>query len=144
MRHAKCPVPQWKCAPETGGCLFIFLMDNLTHSLTGYPLARAGLDRFVPRAPVLLVLAANAPDLDILFLTQGRLQYFEAHRGYSHSVLVLPFLALLTVAVTAAIFRQRLPWLKAWLICCIGVASHLLIDWTNNYGIRLTLPFSSR
>ena len=102
-------------------------MENLTHSLTGYALARAGLDRFSPRGAVLLVLAANAPDLDILFLTQGRLQYFEAHRGYSHSVVFLPLMALLTVIVTAGIFRQRLPWLKAWLICCIGVASHLLI-----------------
>ncbi len=115
-------------------------MENLTHSLTGYALARAGLDRFSPRAAVLLVLSANAPDLDILFLTQGRLQYFEAHRGYSHSVLLLPFMALLAVVVTAAIFRQRLPWLKAWLICCVGVASHLLIDWTNNYGVRLSAP----
>ncbi|MFL6414588.1 MAG: metal-dependent hydrolase [Bryobacteraceae bacterium] len=119
-------------------------MDNFTHSLTGYVLARAGLDRFSPRAAVLLVLAANAPDLDILFLTQGGLPYFEAHRGYSHSVLLLPFMALLTVVVTAGLFRQRLPWFKAWLICCLGVASHLLIDWTNNYGIRLALPVSSR
>ncbi|MFL6450625.1 MAG: metal-dependent hydrolase [Bryobacteraceae bacterium] len=119
-------------------------MDNITHSLTGYALARAGLDRFSPRAAVLLVLSANAPDLDILFLTQGRLQYFEAHRGYSHSVLFLPFMALLAMLVTAAVFRQRLPWLKAWLICCAGVASHLLIDCTNSYGVRLSLPFSSR
>jgi inner membrane protein len=119
-------------------------MENLTHSLAGYALARAGLDRFSPRAAVLLVLAANAPDLDILFLTQGPFRYFEVHRGYSHSVLLMPFMALLTVAVTAAMFRQRLPWLKAWLICCVAVASHLLIDWTNNYGVRLALPFSSR
>lgn len=119
-------------------------MDNLTHSLTGLALARAGLERFSPRAASLLILSANAPDLDIVFLAQGPLKYFEAHRGYSHSVLFLPMMALLAVLVTSAIFRQRLPWLKAWLICCIGVASHLLIDWTNNYGIRLLLPFSSR
>jgi len=119
-------------------------MENLTHSLTGYALARAGLDKFSPRGAVLLVLAANTPDLDILFLTRGPLQYFEAHRGYSHSLLFLPLMALLPVLVTAAIFRERLPWWKAWLICCVGVGSHLLIDWTNNYGVRLSLPFSSR
>jgi inner membrane protein len=119
-------------------------MENLTHSLTGYVLARAGLDRFSPRAAVLLILAANAPDLDILFLARGRLEYFEAHRGYSHTFLFLPLMAALPVLVTAAIFRQRLPWIKAWLICCLGVASHLLLDWTNNYGVRLALPFSSR
>jgi inner membrane protein len=119
-------------------------MDNLTHSLTGYVLARAGLDRFSPGGAVLLVLAANAPDLDILFVTGGGLRYFEAHRGYSHSLLFLPVMALLSAFVAAAILRKRLPWFKAWGICSLGVASHLLIDWTNNYGIRLGLPFSSR
>ncbi len=119
-------------------------MENFTHSLTGYALARAGLDRISPHGLTLMVLAANAPDLDILFLTGGGLRYFEAHRGYSHSLLLLPFMAALTVVVTAAIFRERLPWFKAWLLCCLGVASHLLIDWTNSYGVRLSLPFSSR
>lgn len=106
-------------------------------------MARAGLDRFCPRAAVLLVLSANAPDIDILALIGGPLKYFEMHRGYTHSLVGLPFMALLTVIVVAAIFRQRLPWGKAWLLCVLGVASHLLIDGTNDYGLRLLLPFSS-
>jgi len=32
-------------------------------------------------------------------------------------------------------------WWKAWLVSLLGVASHLLLDWTNNYGIRFGLPF---
>ena len=32
----------------------------------------------------------------------------------------------------------------AWGIALIGVASHLLLDWTNVYGIRLLFPFSSQ
>ncbi len=119
-------------------------MDNVTHSLTGWAMARAGLDRFCPRGAILLILSANAPDIDILAATQGSLPYFEAHRGYTHSLLFLPLMAALPVLVVAALFRQKLPWLRAWLLCCVGVASHLLIDWTNNYGIRLLLPFSSR
>ena len=27
-------------------------------------------------------------------------------------------------------------------MCGLGVASHLLLDWTNSYGIRLLFPFS--
>jgi inner membrane protein len=42
----------------------------------------------------------------------------------------------------AAAFRTKLPWFQAWAVCCIGVLSHLLLDWTNDYGIRLLLPFS--
>ncbi|HEY7210116.1 MAG TPA: metal-dependent hydrolase [Bryobacteraceae bacterium] len=119
-------------------------MDNLTHSLTGLALSRAGLDRFSPRAVWLLVLSANAPDSDIVVATRGAFPYFEAHRGYTHSFIGLPFMAALVVLVVAAVSRTRLPWLRAWILCLIGVGSHLLLDATNSYGIRLLLPFSSR
>lgn len=119
-------------------------MDNITHSLTGLALARGGLNRFSPHATLLLVLSANAPDVDIVVLSRGGLAYLEAHRGYTHSLLCLPILAFFCVLVTATIVRERLPWRNAWLLCCVGIASHLLMDWTNSYGIRLLLPFSSR
>ncbi|MBV8897485.1 MAG: metal-dependent hydrolase [Acidobacteriaceae bacterium] len=119
-------------------------MDNVTHTLTGLALARAGLNRLSPHATALLILSANVPDCDIVMVSRGPLAYFEAHRGYTHSLLGLPFLALLSALVIAAIFRQKLPWAKAWLLGAIGVASHLLLDWTNSYGTRLLLPFSSR
>jgi inner membrane protein len=119
-------------------------MDNLTHSLTALALARAGLDRFTPRATLLLLISANIPDSDIVTLARGQLQYFESHRGYTHSFLFLPLLALLSVLLVAAIFRQKLPWTRAWLVCCAGVLSHLLLDWTNSYGVRPFIPFSSR
>ncbi len=119
-------------------------MDNVTHSLTGLALSRAGLARFCPRAVWLLVLSANAPDADIAVAPQGAFRYLEMHRGYTHSLAGSPFMAALTVVVIAAIFRQRLPWFRAWLICLAGVASHLLLDATNSYGVRLLLPFSSR
>jgi inner membrane protein len=119
-------------------------MDNVTHSLTGLALSRAGLDRFCPRAVWLLLLSANAPDVDIVVAPQGAFRYLEVHRGYTHSLIVMPFLAALAVVVVAAISRKRLPWLRAWLLCVAGLASHLLLDWTNSYGVRLCLPFSSR
>lgn len=106
-------------------------------------MARAGLGKFCPKAAVLLVLSANAPDIDIVALSGGPLKYFEIHRGYTHSLVGLPFMALLAVLVTAALFRQKLPWVRAFLLCVLGVASHLLIDWTNDYGVRFLLPFSS-
>lgn len=118
-------------------------MDNITHSLTGLALARAGLNRLGPGVTLLMILSANAPDIDILAAPFGALTYLEAHRGWTHCLVGLPFMAALSVAVTAAIRRSSLPWLRMWLLACIGVASHLLLDWTNSYGIRLLLPFSS-
>lgn len=119
-------------------------MDNVTHSLTGLALARAGLNRFCPRATLLLILSANAPDLDIIGLREGAVRYLEVHRGYSHSLAGLPIVALLVVLAVAGMYRQKLPWRRACGLCCIGVGSHLLLDWTNSYGVRLLLPFSSR
>lgn len=119
-------------------------MDNVTHSLTGLALCRAGLDRFCPRALWLLLLSANAPDVDIIVAPQGAFRYLEVHRGYTHSLIGMPVMAGLAVFVVAVMFRQKLPWFRAWLLCVGGLLSHLLLDWTNSYGVRLCLPFSAR
>ena len=56
-------------------------MDNLTHSLTGLMLSQAGLNRFYPRATLLLVISANIPDIDFVAIAGGPLYYFEQHRS---------------------------------------------------------------
>ena len=119
-------------------------MDNLTHSLTGLMLSRSGLNRFYPRATVLLILSANVPDIDFVAIARGPLYYFEQHRGITHSIAALPVMALLPVLVVCAIARSMRGWAVAWALSMIGVASHLLLDWTNTYGIRLLFPFSSQ
>ena len=119
-------------------------MDNLTHSLTGLMLSRAGLNRFYPRATLVLVIAANIPDIDFVAIMHGPLFYFEQHRGITHSIAAAPVMALLPVLLACAIGRTMRGWAVSWGISLIGVASHLLLDWTNVYGIRLLLPFSSQ
>jgi inner membrane protein len=119
-------------------------MDNLTHSLTGLMLSQAGLNRFYPRATLVLLLSANIPDIDIVAIARGPLFYFEQHRGITHSLAALPVMALLSALLACAFGRSMRGWLAAWGLAIIGVASHLLLDWTNTYGIRLFLPFSSQ
>ncbi len=119
-------------------------MDNLTHSLTGIALARAGLNRVAVGATAILLISANIPDIDIIGLAFGPLKYLEVHRAYTHSLIGLPVMALLSVALAALILRRRLPVVSGFGLACIGLASHLFLDWTNSYGIRLLLPFSSR
>jgi inner membrane protein len=118
-------------------------LDNLTHTLTGLALSRAGLNRWHPQAAILMMLSANAPDADIVTIARGPLAYFQAHRGYSHTIAAVPVMALLCVLVVAAFTRSMRGWKAAWGLCIIGVASHLLLDWTNTYGVRFLLPFSS-
>ena len=117
-------------------------MDNLTPTLIGLALSRAGLSRFHPQAPLVLMLSANVPDIDIVTVAGGPLSYFDHHRGISHSIALAPVMALLPVLLVCAIYRNMRGWKAAWGLALIGVASHLLLDWTNAYGIRFFAPFS--
>ena len=127
-------------------------MDNLTHTLTGIALSQAGLNRRTRFATLALILGSNAPDVDIVSRFLGSTTYLEYHRGLTHSLVGLAGLAL---ALTALIYfpgRRARPkpsappldarWL--FLICCIALLCHLLLDFTNAYGVRPFLPFSGR
>jgi inner membrane protein len=115
-------------------------LDNLTHSLTGLALSRAGLNRLCSRASLIAILGANAPDIDVLSALGGSPLYLEAHRHATHSLLISPLVALLPVAIARAF--GPLPLLRAWLIAFAAVVSHQLMDWTNIYGTRLLWPAS--
>ncbi len=119
-------------------------MDNLTHSLVGIALSRAGLQRVSKRATLLLLISANIPDIDLLSRTRGALTLIEIHRGYTHSLAALVPLALISVFLTAALTREWIPLLRGTLVALAGLISHLLLDWSTSYGIRALLPFSSR
>jgi inner membrane protein len=119
-------------------------LDNLTHTAIGLFLSRAGLNRLTPYATPILLLAANAPDIDIVTLAGGSLSYLHYHRHLTHSLIAMPAMALLCVAVVRLVARKPIRWVGAFLAALLGVASHLLLDWTNTYGVRLLLPFSAR
>ena len=119
-------------------------MDPLTHTATGLFLSRAGLDRLTPYAAPILMLAANIPDIDVVSAAGGSLTYLNYHRYLTHSVLMLPLMALLPVLLVRLLARRPLRWAGAYLISVIGVGSHLALDSTNIYGIRLLLPVSAR
>jgi inner membrane protein len=128
-------------------------MDNLTHSLVGLVAAKAGLERLSPMATTVCVLAANAPDLDILTTLGGKWFYLHNHRGITHSIVGTLALALLTPALfytgdlILARIRKREPRVKfrgLLIASLILSASHPLMDWTNNYGLRPLLPWSGQ
>ncbi|HXB71850.1 MAG TPA: metal-dependent hydrolase [Candidatus Acidoferrales bacterium] len=119
-------------------------MDNLTHTAIGLFLSRAGLGRWSPLATPIVILAANAPDIDVLSAAGGGLNYLHYHRHLTHSLVGMPIMALTVVLVVKLIGRKPVHWLGAFCAALIAVASHLALDWTNVYGIRLLLPFSSQ
>jgi inner membrane protein len=122
-------------------------MDNLTHSLVGVLLARAGLNRLAPRVTPLVVIAANAPDFDIVTGTISPLAYLEHHRGWSHSVVVAPLIALALLPIWWLWTRKLKPppsaWRGAWLAALAGSLSNPLLDLPNVYGTKFLLPWRS-
>lgn len=118
-------------------------MDNLTHSLFGVALSRAGLNYVTPHATGMMLLAANLPDLDVISLAGGELTYLDLHRGLTHGFAMAPVLALLPVLLFRHGLRKPVPWLGGWLISLAGVLSHLGMDFITFYGTRLAAPFRS-
>ncbi|MGH9968059.1 MAG: metal-dependent hydrolase [Pyrinomonadaceae bacterium] len=129
-------------------------MDNLTHSLVGLAASKAGLEKLSPHATLVSVLAANAPDSDLVVLMFGdRWTFLEHHRGITHSIvgtltlgIIVPLVFSLLERLVAKL-RGRRPAIKLKNLLVVSLivgATHPLLDWTNNYGIRPLLPWSSR
>ena len=129
-------------------------MDNLTHSFVGLTAAKAGLEKLSPGATALCLLATNAPDVDIVVLAFGdRWDFLQHHRGITHAIVGVIALAILLPLIFYGVdrlwsrFRNRPPTTKLkglLLVSFVVSATHPLLDWTNNYGIRLLLPWSPR
>ena len=129
-------------------------MDPVTHMLTGACLSRAGLNRKTGLATLTLVLAAEAPDIDVIWYFGGSVAGLQHHRGITHSLFGAPFMAALVVAAVYAIYRvlkrsgrePKLPpnWKLLYLYALMGSLVHLFQDFTNNYGVRPFAPFNSK
>ena len=129
-------------------------MDNLTHSLVGLTVAKAGLEKLSPGATTLCVIAANAPDSDIVVLAFGdRWTFLHHHRGITHAIVGVISLAIILPLIFYGVDRlwsrykdqpSRTKLKGLMLASFIASATHPLLDWTNNYGIRFFLPWSQK
>lgn len=134
-------------------------MEPVTHFLTGACLGRAFFNRKTALATLTATLAAEAPDIDILAYFRGSITGFAHHRGITHTFIGAPFMAALVLASVWALDRLWLAnrrekrrakgkwvppppnWKLLYLIAFIASLSHILLDFTNNYGVRPFSPF---
>jgi inner membrane protein len=115
-------------------------------------LGRAGLATRTPLAMSTLIIANNLPDIDVGVFATGTLA-MSFRRGWTHGVLAQ---ATLPIALTGAMLvydryyrKKTSPTDRAHggqllLLSYIGVLLHVLMDFTNSYGVRLLMPFSDR
>jgi inner membrane protein len=145
-------------------------MEPVTHFLTGACIGRAGLNRKTAYATLAAVLAAEAADLDVLWGLAGPVEELKHHRGITHTFIGAPVVAAVVVGVVWLLHRWRearhkrkvarsapidpgapdlrprqpVHWGWLYLTALIAALSHLLLDWTNNYGLRPFFPFNPR
>jgi len=131
-------------------------LDNITHSLTGWALGQAGLKQKTRKGLAALILAANAPDIDVFF-QWAPWEPLATHRGVTHSliggVLLLPLmlwgllLALDSWQVKRGVtFKSGLAMHPWWLLglCYLGALTHPLLDLQTTYSVQLLSPLSGR
>ncbi|MBV8205695.1 MAG: metal-dependent hydrolase [Acidobacteria bacterium] len=132
-------------------------MEPVTHLLYGACLSRSGFNRLSALATPVMVVAAEIPDLDIVTSLGGPVYGFQHHRGATHTLLGVPFDAAAAVLIVFSIHRLRSArgdrarptrpgpnWAALYGLACIAALSHILLDFTNSYGVRPLMPFSYR
>jgi inner membrane protein len=137
-------------------------MDNVTHALTGAAFAELVFRVRAWRKPdgstptlrgalwLSSMLASNAPDADILLAPSLRspLGYLLHHRGHTHTVLIAPLLALLSVGLGWLWARRRggLPAGSLLTTSVLAIAMswlHVAMDFGNSYGVHPFWPFDA-
>jgi inner membrane protein len=141
-------------------------MEPVTHFLTGACIGRAGLNRKTAYATLAAVLTSEAADIDVLWALRGPVEELKHHRGITHTFLAAPVLAGVVVG-SIWLFRRwregrrnrkanalgqgvkapatpQVHWGWLYGTALIAALCHLLLDWTNNYGLRPFFPFNPR
>jgi membrane-bound metal-dependent hydrolase YbcI (DUF457 family) len=124
-------------------------MDNITHTLFGVTLARTPLGRAGSGTTAALILASNAPDIDIVTTAAGALSYLEWHRGPTHGPLGILGLGVVTAAIAWGITRMRggqresppASFGALVAVSVLGVLMHVAMDLPTSYGTRFLSPF---
>ena len=143
-------------------------MEPLTHFLTGACIGRAGFNRKTAFATVAAVLAAEAADLDVFWGIAGPVEELKHHRGITHTFVGAPVVAAVVVGAVWLYRRGRQRWRGPvpvrnegpatmrrggvvqvrwgwlYLTALVAALSHILLDWSNNYGVRPFFPWNPR
>lgn len=126
-------------------------MDTGSHTIMGLSLAglAAALDPHVTAdagslaaAIAGIVLGSHAPDLDTAAKLRSSAAYIRHHRGFSHSMLLLPLWAAVLTAGIAALAGPLLPLIHLYGWILLAVMMHVLSDSLSSYGAMALWPWS--
>ena len=116
-------------------------MDTTTHALSGYVLARAGLNENTGKwGSIAAVAAAIFPDIDLFLAAFGPELSVEHHRSLTNSIfLVVPFsLIFAWLFVKISKINRFWSFFTIWLTV---LCAHTFLDLATSYGTMILSPF---
>jgi len=121
-------------------------MDPLSQAAFGASLSQSfAADRKKQvSAMVIGALAGMAPDLDIFINSDyDPLLFLEYHRQFTHSLIFIPFGALLCALVFYPFAKKKLSFKQIYFFSFLAYATHGLLDACTSYGTQLFWPFTN-
>ncbi|MFC4076986.1 metal-dependent hydrolase [Salinithrix halophila] len=122
-------------------------MDNLTHGLLGYAVYAARDNRRWTKKErwgyaTAAIVGGEIPDIEGFTTFMGQAVYLTWHRGFTHSLLFAPVMALLAVGIVW-LFNRSIRLRTAYPLALCGVFLHIFTDWFNTWGTGLLEPLHS-
>lgn len=120
-------------------------MDPVSQAALGASLSQSFANDKAKQFSALIIgaLAGMAPDLDaVIRSANDPLLFLEFHRQFTHSLIFIPFGALLCALVFYPFARKKLTLPQIYLFSFLAYATHGLLDACTSYGTQLFWPFS--
>lgn len=120
-------------------------MDSVTQILLGAAVTAAAAPPRHRRAALLIGgVLGTVPDLDVFIDYGGAVENFTYHRGFTHSLFVLPWVGVALWGLLLAAWRSARPdrwrWLGAFKLALL---THALLDAFTVYGTQLFWPIET-
>ncbi len=117
-------------------------MDTLTQAALGAAIGQAGFRRFGRRAAAFGAVCGLIPDFDVFLGAGDPWRGLLTHRAESHSLVVLPVLAVPLGALAWRLLGRR-GTAREWIhLAFWGLVTHPLLDVCTTYGTQLLAPLS--
>lgn len=121
-------------------------MDPLSQAAFGASLSQSFAEDRKKQLSAMVIgaLAGMAPDLDILINSDlDPLLFLEYHRQFTHSLVFIPFGALLCALVFYPFAKKKLSFKQIYFFSFLAYATHGLLDACTSYGTQLFWPFTN-
>ena len=120
-------------------------MDPISQATVGAAFAQSTANKKnILSISLIGFLAGFAPDLDVLIRSStDPMLSLEYHRQFTHSLIFIPFGALIVALVLFPLVKKSLSLKTVYLASFLGYATHGLLDACTSYGTLLFWPFSN-